>query len=64
MNKAFVKENDDDDDELLPEQQLPKSSKNYLTPQGWQRLQQALSGNPAFNGVLVQSLEDFEETRP
>lgn len=42
MSKAFVKENDDEDDELLPEQQLPKSSKNYLTPQGWQCLQTEL----------------------
>ena len=40
MNKAFVKESDgDDDDELIPAAlQLPRSSKNYITPGGWQRL--------------------------
>lgn len=43
MNKAFVKESDNDDDELLPaEQQLPRASKNYITPGGWQRLKTEL----------------------
>jgi transcription elongation factor GreB len=40
MNKAFTKEpegNDDEDDDLsLPA--LPSGSKNYMTPQGYQRL--------------------------
>ena len=43
MNKAFTKESDDDgDDDLPPEQRLPTSSKNYLTPGGWQRLKDEL----------------------
>ena len=44
MNKAFVKEPDDDiDDEVLPEAlQLPKSTKNYITPTGWQALKTEL----------------------
>lgn len=44
MNKAFVKEQDsEDDDELIPTmQQLPRSSKNYITPGGWQRLKTEL----------------------
>lgn len=43
MNKAFAKEHDDDaDDDLPAEQRLPASSKNYLTPGGWQRLKDEL----------------------
>lgn len=42
MSKAFIKENDDVDNELLPQPQLPQTGKNYLTPQGWQRLQNEL----------------------
>jgi transcription elongation factor GreB len=43
MNKAFIKESDDEADEELPaEQRLPASSKNYLTPAGWQRLKDEL----------------------
>ena len=37
MNKAFVKENDDDEQELaLPA--IPAGAKNYITPDGHQRL--------------------------
>lgn len=43
MNKAFTKESDEDDDDAIPEDlQLPKSTKNYLTPQGWQRMRTEL----------------------
>lgn len=44
MNKAFVKEADgDDDDDLgagLPP--IPPGSKNYITPQGYQRIREEL----------------------
>ena len=43
MNKAFVKESDHDDDDLdagLPA--LPQGAKNYITPQGYAKLQQEL----------------------
>jgi transcription elongation factor GreB len=43
MNKAFVKESDNDDDDLdgaLPA--IPAGSKNYITPQGHQRLKDEL----------------------
>ncbi len=44
MNKAFVKESDgDDDDDLgggLPP--IPAGSKNYITPQGYQRIREEL----------------------
>jgi hypothetical protein len=43
MNKAFVKESDgaDDDDEIaLPA--IPAGSKNYMTPQGHQRIKDEL----------------------
>ena len=43
MNKAFVKEggeNDEDDDLPLPE--IPAGAKNYITPQGYQRLKDEL----------------------
>ncbi|MDF0606363.1 transcription elongation factor GreB [Neisseriaceae bacterium TC5R-5] len=42
MSKAFTKEQDDADEELAPELRLPVSSKNYLTPGGWQRLKDEL----------------------
>ncbi len=43
MSKAFTREQDADDDDALPaERQLPKSSKNYLTPAGWQRMKDEL----------------------
>ena len=44
MNKAFVKERDDDDDDdvegALPA--IPAGAKNYITPQGHQRLKDEL----------------------
>jgi len=44
MNKAFVKESDHDDDEDLgePATALPAGTKNYLTPQGYERLRDEL----------------------
>ena len=43
MSKAFTKESDDElDDDLPAEQRLPASSKNYITPAGWQRLKDEL----------------------
>lgn len=43
MSKAFVPNDDDTDDEALPpEQQLPTTGKNYITPAGWQRLRDEL----------------------
>lgn len=42
MNKAFVKESDgdDDDDSGLPP--IPPGAKNYITPQGYQRIREEL----------------------
>ena len=44
MNKAFTKETDgdgdDDDDAALPE--IPAGTKNYITPQGYERLRAEL----------------------
>lgn len=43
MSKAFTRETDQEDDDLeLPEVALPKGTRNYLTPQGYARLQQEL----------------------
>jgi transcription elongation factor GreB len=43
MNKAFVKESENDDDEDLPEAQaLPAGTRNYLTPEGYQKLRDEL----------------------
>jgi transcription elongation factor GreB len=42
MNKAFTRESDDADDDLPVERRLPPSSKNYITPLGWQRLKDEL----------------------
>lgn len=43
MNKAFVKEStDDDDDGDLPLPDIPVGAKNYITPQGYQRLKDEL----------------------
>jgi transcription elongation factor GreB len=44
VSKAFTKETDrdDDDDEGGGLPPLPKGVKNYITPQGWQRLQDEL----------------------
>lgn len=42
MNKAFVKENTEDDDDELPLPEIPTGAKNYITPQGYQRLRDEL----------------------
>ncbi len=42
MNKAFVKESDGDDDDELALPALPVGSKNYMTPQGHQRIKDEL----------------------
>jgi len=44
MSKAFIKESDsdDEDDEFQPSPALPVGVKNYITPQGFQRLQNEL----------------------
>jgi len=45
MNKAFTKEGDgdeDDDDEVAGVPALPPGTRNYITPQGYQRLRQEL----------------------
>ena len=42
MSKAFTKESDGDDDDELSLPPLPAGTKNYLTPQGYQRLRAEL----------------------
>ncbi len=43
MNKAFVKDSDgDDDDDLGGLPPIPPGSKNYITPQGYQRIREEL----------------------
>ncbi len=44
MSKAFTRENDnpDDDEDLEEPQPLPKGLKNYMTPPGFQRMQEEL----------------------
>ena len=44
MNKAFTKETDgqDDDDDLPSLPAIPKGSKNYMTPRGYQMLKAEL----------------------
>ena len=43
MSKAFTREDDEQPDDGLPaEQRLPRSTKNYLTPAGWQRMKDEL----------------------
>jgi transcription elongation factor GreB len=44
MNKAFVKESDgeDDDDALALARAIPAGAKNYITPQGYQRIKDEL----------------------
>ncbi|BBE50114.1 Transcription elongation factor GreB [Ferriphaselus amnicola] len=43
MSKAFTKESDgDEDDDLDPALKLPVGTKNYITPAGYQRLQDEL----------------------
>ncbi|HEY9318940.1 MULTISPECIES: transcription elongation factor GreB [Achromobacter] len=44
MNKAFVKESDNEDDDDLPQTQaLPAGTKNYMTPEGYERLRGELT---------------------
>lgn len=38
MSKAFTKEADGDEDDDVALPPLPAGSKNYITPQGYQRL--------------------------
>ena len=48
MSKAFTKESDGSDDDDLPENSggdtggLPAGAKNYMTPQGFERLREEL----------------------
>ncbi|MES2935495.1 MAG: transcription elongation factor GreB [Pseudomonadota bacterium] len=42
MNKAFVKETDDDEDGDVPMPEIPAGVKNYIRPQGHQRLRDEL----------------------
>jgi transcription elongation factor GreB len=42
MNKAFVKESDDDDDADAAMPAIPAGAKNYITPQGYQRIKDEL----------------------
>ncbi len=43
MNKAFVREDaQDEDDDLPPQPEIPKGVKNYITPQGYQRIRDEL----------------------
>ena len=43
MNKAFVKESDaDDDDDVGGLPPIPPGAKNYITPQGYQRIREEL----------------------
>lgn len=44
MNKAFVKESDNEDDDDLPQAQaLPAGTRNYMTPEGYERLRGELT---------------------
>lgn len=42
MNKAFVKETEHDDDEELAVPEIPAGVKNYMTPDGYQRMKTEL----------------------
>ena len=44
MSKAFTKESDGDDEDDLPDEiaGLPAGAKNYMTPQGFERLREEL----------------------
>ena len=42
MNKAFVKESTDDDDDESSLPAIPAGAKNYITPQGYQRIREEL----------------------
>jgi transcription elongation factor GreB len=44
MNKAFTKESDSEDDDDLTLPPIPAGTRNYLTPQGYQRLRDELLG--------------------
>ena len=46
MSKAFTKESDGEDDDELPDEiaGLPAGAKNYMTPQGFERLREELDG--------------------
>jgi transcription elongation factor GreB len=45
MSKAFTKESDGDDDDDLPEDMggLPATAKNYMTPEGFERMRDELN---------------------
>jgi transcription elongation factor GreB len=45
MSKAFTKESDDGDEDDLPEEMggLPATAKNYMTPEGFERLRDELN---------------------
>ena len=70
MSKAFTKESDGDDDDDLPEEivGLPAGAKNYMTPQGFDRLREetqmpAHRAESPLTCVAVgsgRSLEEFE----
>lgn len=42
MNKAFVKESESEDDDDAPMPAMPVGAKNYITPQGYQRIREEL----------------------
>jgi transcription elongation factor GreB len=42
MSKAFTRESDYDDEDLEPAEQLPVGVKNYITPNGYRKLQEEL----------------------
>ena len=42
MSKAFTKESDGDDDDEVGLPPLPPGGKNYITPQGFERLKTEL----------------------
>jgi transcription elongation factor GreB len=42
MSKAFTREDEQQEDDLPAERRLPASTKNYITPGGWQRLKDEL----------------------
>ena len=44
MSKAFTKESDDGDEDDLPDDVggLPPGAKNYMTPQGFERMREEL----------------------
>ncbi len=42
MNKAFVKESDSDEDDEGALPLIPPGAKNYITPQGYQRIREEL----------------------